>query len=307
MKAAIIRSYKTDVIIDEVPKPQIITGGVLIEVYAASINPIDNIVRAGYMKDMIPITFPYTMGYDMSGVVLEVGANVNKFKKGDDVYARISQMQAGTIAEFVVVKEEELALKPSNINHEEAASIPLAGLTAWQGLVSKGNLQKDQKVLIHAGSGGVGALAIQIAKYLGAKVATTTSAANIDRVKKLGADVVINYKTQNFENELNDYDLVLDMIGGETLVNSLKILKKGGMLVSIKDQDTQGLAEKYGVRFEAFFMWPSGKILTQLTQLINDNNLNPVIDRTFNFEDTQKAYDYLQTGRAKGKVVIKVK
>ncbi len=307
MKAAIIRSYKTDVIIDEVPKPQIITGGVLIEVYAASINPIDNIVRAGYMKDMIPITFPYTMGYDMSGVVLEVGANVNKFKKGDDVYARISQMQAGTIAEFVVVKEEELALKPSNINHEEAASIPLAGLTAWQGLVSKGNLQKDQKVLIHAGSGGVGALAIQIAKYLGAKVATTTSAANIDRVKKLGADVVINYKTQNFEDELNDYDLVLDMIGGETLVNSLKILKKGGMLVSIKDQDTQGLAEKYGVRFEAFFMWPSGKILTQLTQLINDNNLKPVIDRTFNFEDTQKAYDYLQTGRAKGKVVIKVK
>lgn len=307
MKAAIIRSYKTDVIIDEVPKPQIITGGVLIEVYAASINPIDNIVRAGYMKDMIPITFPYTMGYDMSGVVLEVGANVNKFKKGDGVYARISQMQAGTIAEFVVVKEEELALKPSNINHEEAASIPLAGLTAWQGLVSKGNLQKDQKVLIHAGSGGVGALAIQIAKYLGAKVATTTSEANIDRVKKLGADVVINYKTQNFEDELNDYDLVLDMIGGETLVNSLKILKKGGMLVSIKDQDTQGLAEKYGVRFEAFFMWPSGKILTQLTQLINDNNLNPVIDRTFNFEDTQKAYDYLQTGRAKGKVVIKVK
>lgn len=307
MKAAIIRSYKTDVIIDEVPKPQIITGGVLIEVYAASINPIDNIVRAGYMKDMIPITFPYTMGYDMSGVVLEVGANVNKFKKGDDVYARISQMQAGTIAEFVVVKEEELALKPSNINHEEAASIPLAGLTAWQGLVSKGNLQKDQKVLIHAGSGGVGALAIQIAKYLGAKVATTTSEANIDRVKKLGADVVINYKTQNFEDELNDYDLVLDMIGGETLVNSLKILKKGGMLVSIKDQDTQGLAEKYGVRFEAFFMWPSGKILSQLTQLINDNNLNPVIDRTFNFEDTQKAYDYLQTGRAKGKVVIKVK
>lgn len=307
MKAAIIRSYKTDVIIDEVPKPQIITGGVLIEVYAASINPIDNIVRAGYMKDMIPIIFPYTMGYDMSGVVLEVGANVNKFKKGDNVYARISQMQAGTIAEFVVVKEEELALKPSNINHEEAASIPLAGLTAWQGLVSKGNLQKDQKVLIHAGSGGVGALAIQIAKYLGAKVATTTSEANIDRVKKLGADVVINYKTQNFEDELNDYDLVLDMIGGETLVNSLKILKKGGMLVSIKDQDTQGLAEKYGVRFEAFFMWPSGKILSQLTQLINDNNLKPVIDRTFNFEDTQKAYDYLQTGRAKGKVVIKVK
>jgi NADPH:quinone reductase-like Zn-dependent oxidoreductase len=205
-----------------------------------------------------------------------------------------------------VIKEEELALKPSNISHEEAASIPLAGLTAWQALVTKGNLQKGQKVLIHAGSGGVGTLAIQMAKHLGAEVATTTSAVNFDMVKKLGADVVIDYKTQKFEEELSDYDLVFDMMGGKIRGNSFKILKKGGCLVSIKGQDTEGLAEQYGVRFDAFFMWPSGEMLSHLAQLISDGVLKPIIDRSYSIEQTQEAYDYLQAGRAKGKIVIKI-
>lgn len=307
MKAAIIKEYGKQVEIADVPHPELLVDSVLIEVHAASVNPIDNLVRSGYMKDMMPISFPYTMGYDVSGVVLEVGDKVSKFKKGDEVYSRINQMQAGTIAEYALVKEEDLALKPSNISHEEAASIPLVGLTAWQALVTKGNLKKGQKVLIHAGSGGVGTLAIQIAKHLGAEVATTTSAVNSEMVKNLGADVVIDYKTQKFEEELSDYDLVFDLMGGEIMKNSFKILKKGGCLVSIKGQDTEGLAEQYGVRFDAFFMWPSGEMLSQLGKLISDGVLKPIIDRSYSIEQTQEAYDYLQTGRAKGKIVIQVK
>ena len=307
MKAALINEYGTPVEIAEVPQPKLLADSVLIEVHAASINPIDNIVRAGYMKDMLPFPFPYIMGFDVSGVVLEVGDQVTKFKKGDEVFSRANTMQAGTIAEYTMVKEEELALKPANINHQEAASVPLVGLTAWQALVAKGNLQKGQKVLIHVGSGGVGTLAIQMAKHLGAEVATTTSAINFDLVKNLGADVVIDYKTQKFEEELSDYDLVLDMMGGETLEKSFKVLKKGGFLVSIKGEDTQGLAKQYGAHFEAFFMWPSGEMLSQLAQLISDGVLKPVIDRTYPIDQTQEAYDYIQTGRAKGKVVIQVR
>lgn len=307
MKAAIIKDYGRQVEISEVPVPELLEDSVMIEVHAASINPIDNIVKAGYMKDMMPITFPYIMGYDVSGVVVEVGAKVSKFKIGDEVYSRPNQMSAGSIAEYNVVKEDELALKPSKLSHEEAASIPLAGLTALQALTTKGNLQKGQKVLIHAGSGGVGTLAIQIAKHLGAEVAATTSTANVEMVKNLGADIVIDYKTQKFEEELKDYDLVLDSMGGEILNNSFKILKKSGAIVSIKGQDTEELAKKYGVDFEVFFMWPSGEMLTHLGKLIDDEIVKPVIDRSYSFEQVQEAYDYLQMGHVKGKVVIKIK
>ncbi|MBU1439532.1 MAG: NADP-dependent oxidoreductase [Gammaproteobacteria bacterium] len=307
MKAAVIRKYGTQVEIADIPRPALLADSVLIEVHAASVNPIDGIVQAGYLKEMMPITFPFTMGFDVSGVVVEIGDQVSKFKKGDEVFSRPNGMQAGTIAEYAVIKEEELAIKPPNISHQEAASIPLVGLTAWQGMVTKGNLQKGQKILIHAGSGGVGTLAIQMAKHLGAEVATTTSAGNAEMVKNLGADVVIDYKTQKFEEELNDYDLVFDMMGGEIMENSFKILKKGGCVISIKGQDTKGLAEQYGVRFEGFYMWPSGEMLSQLAQLIRDGLLKPVIDRTFSIDQIQEAYAYLQTGRAKGKIVIHVK
>jgi NADPH:quinone reductase-like Zn-dependent oxidoreductase len=307
MKAAIIKEYGAPIEISDVPQPALLADSVLIEVHAASVNPVDGIVQAGYLKEMMPITFPFTMGFDVSGIVVEVGDQVSKFKKGDEVFSRPNGMQAGTIAEYAVIKEEELAFKPSNIGHQEAASIPLVGLTAWQALVAKGNLQKGQKVLIHAGSGGVGTLAIQMAKHLGAEVATTTSATNAEMVKNLGADVVIDYKTQKFEEELSDYDLVFDMMGGEIMEKSFKILKKGGCLVSIKGEDSKGLAERYGVRFVAFFMWPSGEMLSQLAQLISDGALKPIIDRTFSIDQIQEAYGYLQTGRAKGKIVIQVK
>jgi len=307
MKAAVIREYGAAIEISDVPQPALLADSVLIEVHAASVNPVDGIVQAGYLKEMMPITFPFTMGFDVSGVVVEVGDQVSKFKIGDEVFSRPNGMQAGTIAEYAVIKEEELAIKPSNISHQEAASIPLVGLTAWQAMVTKGNLQKGQKILIHAGSGGVGTLAIQMAKHLGAEVATTTSAVNAEMVKNLGADVVIDYKTQKFEEELSDYDLVFDMMGGEIMEKSFKILKKGGCLVSIKGEDSKGLAKQYGVRFEAFFMWPSGEMLSQLAQLISDGALKPVIDRTFLIDQVQEAYGYLQGGRAKGKIVIQVK
>lgn len=306
MKAAVIREYGAAIEISDVPQPALLADSVLIEVHAASVNPVDGIVQAGYLKEMMPITFPFTMGFDVSGVVVEVGDQVSKFKIGDEVFSRPNGMQAGTIAEYAVIKEEELAIKPSNISHQEAASIPLVGLTAWQAMVTKGNLQKGQKILIHAGSGGVGTLAIQMAKHLGAEVATTTSAVNAEMVKNLGADVVIDYKTQKFEEELSDYDLVFDMMGGEIMEKSFKILKKGGCLVSIKGEDSKGLAKQYGVRFEAFFMWPSGEMLSQLAQLISDGALKPVIDRTFSIDQVQEAYGYLQGGRAKGKIVIQV-
>ena len=306
MKAAVIREYGAAIEISDVPQPALLADSVLIEVHAASVNPVDGIVQAGYLKEMMPITFPFTMGFDVSGVVVEVGDQVSKFKIGDEVFSRPNGMQAGTIAEYAVIKAEELAIKPSNISHQEAASIPLVGLTAWQAMVTKGNLQKGQKILIHAGSGGVGTLAIQMAKHLGAEVATTTSAVNAEMVKNLGADVVIDYKTQKFEEELSDYDLVFDMMGGEIMEKSFKILKKGGCLVSIKGEDSKGLAKQYGVRFEAFFMWPSGEMLSQLAQLISDGALKPVIDRTFLIDQVQEAYGYLQGGRAKGKIVIQV-
>jgi len=307
MKAAIIKDYGKQVEISEVSVPELSEDSVMIEVHAASINPIDNIVKSGYVKDVIKITFPYIMGYDVSGVVTEVGAKVSKFKIGDEVYSRPNQMNAGSISEYNVVKEDELALKPTRLTHEEAASIPLAGLTAYQALTTKGNLQKGQRVLIHAGAGGVGTLAIQIAKHLGGEVAVTTSRSNFELVKNLGADVVIDYKTQNFEEELSGYDLVLDTMGGDILKNSFKILKKGGSIVSIKGQDTEELAKKYGVHFESFFMWPSGEMLSHLAQLINDGVVKTTIDRIYSFDKVQEAYDYLQTGHAKGKVVIKIK
>jgi NADPH:quinone reductase-like Zn-dependent oxidoreductase len=252
MKAAVFHEYEGPVEIAEVAKPELQDSSVLVEVYAASLNPIDNILRAGYLRQMLELTFPHVKGYDVSGTVVEIGKNVKSVKIGDEVFARPNQMDAGSVAEFARIQEDELAIKPSNMTHEQAASVPLAGLTAWQALVTKGKIKKGSKVLIHAGSGGVGTLAIQIAKHFGAFVATTTSGKNAGFVKELGADLIINYTTQNFEDELSDYDLVIDTIGGETLARSFKVLKKGGTMVSVKSQDNDNLAEKYGVHFEWF-------------------------------------------------------
>jgi len=307
MKAAVYHDYAGPVEIVEVAKPLLQDSSVLIQVHAASLNPIDNILRAGYLRQMLELSFPHVKGYDISGTVVEVGKDVKGVKIGDEVFARPNQEDAGAIAEFARLQESELAIKPANISHEQAASVPLAGLTAWQALVSKGNIQAGDKVLIHAGSGGVGTLAIQIAKHFGAFVATTTSGKNADLVKDLGADLVIDYTTQSFENELSDYDLVIDTMGGETLERSFKALNKGGTIVSVKGQDTDGLAAKYGVNFEWFFMWPDGEMLAELGKLLSDGTVRTVIDSTYPMEQSAEAFDRLATGRAKGKIVVSIK
>ena len=307
MKAAVYNDYAAPVEIAEVAKPILQDSSVLIEVHAASLNPIDNILRAGYLRQMLELSFPHVKGYDVSGTVVEVGKDVQSVKVGDNVFARPNQVDAGAIAEFARIQERELAIKPANISHEEAASVPLAGLTAWQALVTKGGIKEGDKVLIHAGSGGVGTLAIQIAKHFGAFVATTTSAKNADMVKDLGADLVIDYTSQNFEDAVSDYDLVIDTIGGETLERSFKVLKNGGILVSVKGQDNDGLAEKYGVRFEWFFMSPDGEMLTELAALISDGTIKTVIDSTYPMDQSAQAFDHLATGRAKGKIVVSIK
>ncbi|WP_282061521.1 NADP-dependent oxidoreductase [Roseobacter litoralis] len=306
MKAAIIRDYNTEIEIADIAAPELHDDSVLVAVHAASVNPIDYILQSGAMKDNIPLEFPHVMGFDVSGEIIALGKDVAGFKVGDAVFARANQQDAGAIAQIARVKADELALKPVNISHAEAASVPLAGLTAWQALISKGRLKKGDKVLIHAGSGGVGTLAIQIAKHFGADVATTCSPRNADLVRKLGADTVINYRDQSFEDELSDYDIVLDMMGGEILNRSFQVLKKGGALISIKGQDTDNLAQEHDVRFEWFFMEPDGVMLADLSKLIEDGIVKPVIDKTYPMEATVDAYAYLKDGHAVGKIVISI-
>lgn len=307
MKAAIVKTYGTKVEIADIPQPALLADSLMIQVHAASVNPVDNLIRAGYLKAMLPLPMPYVVGNDVSGVVAAVGNDVTGFKEGDAVFARPQGMQSGTFAEFVGVKAADAAHKPKNLSHEQAASLPLVALTAWQALVSKGKLQSGQKVLIHGGSGGVGSIAIQLAKHLGATVATTTSTENLAMVRALGADTVIDYKTQKFEDLVHDYDLVFDTMGGETRLRSFGVLKKGGQLVSIiYPEDASGTAEKLGVKSEVFFMWPSGEQLAKIGQLVEQGVVKPLIDKTFSLDQAQQALDYSQTGHAKGKIVVKV-
>jgi NADPH:quinone reductase-like Zn-dependent oxidoreductase len=307
MKAAIIKEYQAPIEIGNIDKPELMDDSILVAVYAASINPIDDILRSGEMKDMMPLTFPHVMGYDVSGEVVEVGKDVRHCKVGDAVFARPNQEDAGAIAEFARVKVSELAIKPKTLSHYEAASVPLAGLTAWQALITRGKLKAGDKVLIHAGSGGVGTFAIQIAKYFGAHVATTCSARNADLVRGLGADVVIDYKTEAFDEQLSGYDLVFDVLGGDTLKRSFKVLRKGGAMVSIKGQDTDKLAPEFDVRFEWFLMEPNGTMLSELGALIDKGFVKPVIGKIYSMEQSAAAYEELANGHAVGKVVVTVR
>jgi NADPH:quinone reductase-like Zn-dependent oxidoreductase len=308
MKAAIVKAYGSKVEVIDIAQPALLDDSLMIEVHATSVNPVDNLIRAGYLKGMLPLPLPYTVGNDVSGVVTQVGKDAVGFKVGDAVFARPNGMQSGTFAEYVVVKAVDAAHKPANLSHAEAASLPLVALTAWQALVNKGNLQSGQKVLIHAGSGGVGSIAIQLAKHLGATVATTTSSENVAMVRALGADTVIDYKSQKFEDLVHDYDLVFDTLGGATRERSYGVLKKGGQLVSIiAPADTSGTAEKLGVKSEVFFMWPSGAQLAQIGKLAEQGRIKPLIYKTFTLDQAQEAMDYSQSGRAKGKVVVTVK
>jgi len=315
----------------EVPTPELRDDEVLVEVHAAGVNLLDSKIRDGEFKLILPYRLPLVLGHDVAGVIVKIGPRVREFKPGDEVYARVDDFRIGTFAEWVPVKEASLALKPKGLTMEEAASIPLVALTAWQALVERADLKKGQKVFIQAGSGGVGTFAIQLAKHLGATVATTTSAANAALVKNLGADVVIDYKTQDFEHVLRDYDVVLNSQDGKTLEKSLRVLKRGGKLITIsgppdpefgKESGAPGFvklvmrllsagirrkARSRGVGFSFLFMKASGSQLREITRLFDAGVVRPVMDRVFPFESTNEAMAYVEGGRAKGKVVIKVK
>src|SRR5437667_2484743 len=248
MKAFVVDRYKSKsaVRLGEMPEPEVRDDDVLVQVHAASLNQLDSKIRDGEFKLILPYRLPLILGNDVAGVVVRVGSKVRRFKPGDEVYARPHQDRIGTFAEFIAMNEADVALKPKNLTMEEAASIPLVGLTAWQVLIERANLKKGQKVLIHAGSGGVGTFAIQLAKHVGAVVATTTSTANLDWVKALGADSVIDYSKNDFATILRDYDVVVNSLGGEVLEKSLQGLKPGGKLISISGPPDPGFAKDIG-------------------------------------------------------------
>ncbi|MBP5947799.1 MULTISPECIES: NADP-dependent oxidoreductase [unclassified Pseudomonas] len=331
MKAFFIDRYgKQNGRIGEVPDPVVGVHDVLVQVHAASVNPLDSKIRTGEFKLILPYTFPLILGNDLAGVVVRTGSAVKRFKPGDEVYARPPESRIGTFAELIAVNENALALKPANLDMAEAASIPLAALTAWQALVEIAQVKTGQKVLIHAGSGGVGTLAIQLAKHLGAFVATTTSAANVDWVKALGADVVIDYQQQDFANELREFDVVLNSLGADVLEKSVKVLKPGGQLISLSGPPTaqfaqeRGLswvlrqvmrllssgirrkARKHGVSYAFLFMRADGTQLQIITSLIEAGVIKPVIDRSFSFESIAQALQYVEQGRSKGKVTVTI-
>lgn len=332
MKAFVVDKYqkKGALLLVDRPVPQLRDNDVLIQIHAAGVNLLDSKVRDGEFKLLLPYRPPFILGHDVAGTVVKTGPKVRQFKVGDAVYSRPRDHRVGTFAEFIAVNEADVALKPKNLNMTEAASIPLVGLTAWQALVEVGKVKPGQKVFIQAGSGGVGTIAIQLAKYLGATVATTTSAKNAELVRSLGADIVIDYTAQDFEEILSGYDLVLNSQAPKTLEKSLRVLKPGGQLISISGPPDPAFAEEIGfslflklvtyllsrgirkkakalgIHYSFLFMHAQGQQLREITSLIESDDIRPVVDKVFPFEKTGDALAYVETGRAKGKVVIKV-
>lgn len=332
MKAFIVEKYKKKgaLRLANLPDPEIGANDVLVRIHATAVNLLDSKVRDGEFKLFLPYRPPFILGHDLAGTVVRVGANVRQFRAGDEVYGRPRDLRAGTFAELISVDAADLAPKPNSLSMEQAASIPLVGLTAWQALVEVGKVKPGQKVFIQAGSGGLGTFAIQLAKHLGATVATTTSAVNVDLVKSLGADVVIDYRTQDFEQMLSGYDLVLNSQDAKTLAKSLNVLKPGGKLISVSGPPdvpfakslrlnlflrfvirmlSRGILKKAksrSVDYSFLFMRAEGRQLTEIATLIDSGVIRPVVDKVFPFTQTAEALAYVETGRAKGKVVVSV-
>lgn len=333
MKAYTINKYGKEekFLQSEIPQPTAKDHEVLIQIHATSINPLDFKLKNGEFKLFMPYRFPLILGHDLAGTIVEIGSKVSRFNIGDEVYSRPSDYHIGTFAEYIAVNENDIALKPKGISFEEAASFPLVALTAWQAMVEKAQLKKGQKIFIQAGSGGVGTIAIQLAKHLGASVATSTSAANMDLVKSLGADVIIDYKTQDFETILKDYDVVLNSQDEKTLEKSMRILKPGGKVISISGPPDPAYAQEFhlawwmkvimffisskirkqakklNVEYSFLFMKANGQQLAEISNLIESGAIRPVIDKIYPIDQLNEAMDYVSNGRTKGKVVVKVK
>ncbi len=326
MKALQIIKYgeiKDSLVFNEVSKPTVQANDVLIEVRASAINPIDKSIILGNLQGMLPIPLPSTSAYDVSGIVVEKGNEVSGFKIGDLVYSRVPQEQMGTIADYVAVTSAAVSKKPGNISFEEAASIPLAGLTAMQSLEAA-VIKKNDRVLIHAGSGGVGSFAIQYAKAKGAYVYTTTSTNNVNWVKELGADRVIDYKTEDYKFIVKDADIVFDTLGKNYTTEAFEVVKKGGKVVSVVGPLDESSAKMFGMadyklpeelaklssekaaEYKFIFMHPNGSHLEKIKALVEDDKIKPIIDKVYPFSDSIEAFIHLASGRAKGKIVIKI-
>jgi NADPH:quinone reductase-like Zn-dependent oxidoreductase len=288
----------------EVPQPK--ADEVLIKVYASSVNPVDGKIMAGEAQAKFPTSFPLTIGWDVSGIIERAGDHVRNFSIGDEVYGRPFPTQNGAFAEYVVIKADEIVLKPRSIDHIHAAAVPLAGLTAWQGLFKFGKLEKGQKVLIHGASGGVGSFAVQFAKWKGAEVIGTASADNLAFIKQLGADQAIDHENQRFEEEVQDVDLVLDLIGGETQQRSLAVIKPGGILVTTVAPEIEDEAKEKKIRIESFTAQSYPEDLAEIADLIDNGVVNPVVSAVVNLQDARKAEELSGQHHTRGKVVIKV-
>jgi alcohol dehydrogenase len=312
----------------DMPDPEVREDDVLVQVHAAGVNLLDSKIRNGEFKRILRYRLPLILGHDVAGAVVRIGSRVRRFKPGDEVYARPADGRIGAFAEFIAINEDDVAVKPTALTMEEAASIPLVGLTAWQALIERANLTRGQKVLIHAGSGGVGTFAIQLAKHVGATVAATTSTANVDLVRSLGADIAIDYKKEDFADVLRDYDVVLNSLDKVTLEKSLRVLKPGGQLISISGPPDAAFARSigaswvlrtiigflsYGIRSKAerrqahysfLFMRANGDQLSEIKSLIDAGAIRPVVDRVLPFASTKEAMAHVESGRAKGKVVV---
>jgi NADPH:quinone reductase-like Zn-dependent oxidoreductase len=329
MKAFVVERYGKDGLrAAEVPEPEVGDGDVLVKANAASINPLDRMVRDGEFKRLLKYQTPFVLGHDVAGVVTRVGSAVRDFRVGDEVYARPRDMRIGTFAEYIAVDQDDVAPKPHSLTLHEAGAVPLVSLAAWQALVDRAHLRPGQKILVHAGSGGLGSTVIQLAKHLGATVATTARRENAELVRSLGADVVVDYTKEDFAEVLSGYDVVLDSLGGENLEKSLTVIKPSGQAISVAGPPDPGFAKqlgapkfigfvmgllsrkvrkharKLGVSYSFLFMQANGGQLRELAALYDAGQLRPVIDRTFPFDQTLEALAYVEQGRANGKVVI---
>ena len=309
MKAVRIHNYGGPEVLhyEDAPRPQLGNGEVLIRVHAAGVNPVDWKVRSGSLNGLVHHKLPLVLGWDLSGVIEDVGPGVSQFKKGDEVFSKPDTSRDGAYAKYVVVRESEVALKPKSLYHVYAAAVPLAGLTAWQALFDVAQLKRGQRILIHAGSGGVGHFAVQLARWKGAYVIATASTKNQQLLREIGVEQPIDYTTQRFEQVAENVDVVLDTIGGETQQRSWNVLKKGGVLASIVQPPDAEKAQKLGVR--GAFVWsePNGNELAEIAALIDSGNLKVVLDRVLPLSEARRAHELSQSGHARGKIVLRVK